>query len=77
MIVAPQQAEAIIASGQADQVALARAFLDDPRWVWHAAETQGIRIPYPHQYERCRAEEWPGSKLGRLLASHSTGFEPV
>ena len=40
-----RQAEAIIASGQADFVALARAFLDDPRWVWHAAERLGAEIP--------------------------------
>jgi len=36
MIADPYQAEAIIAEGRADCVALARAFLDDPRWSWHA-----------------------------------------
>ncbi len=60
MIVAPRQAEEIVASGQADQVVLARAFLDNPRWVWHAAEALGVRVPYPPQYERCRPELWPG-----------------
>ena len=37
LIAAPKQAEAIIAEGKADMVALARAFLDDPHWGWHAA----------------------------------------
>lgn len=32
-ITEPEQAEAIIASGQADAVALARAMLRDSRWV--------------------------------------------
>ena len=30
----PAQAEEIVASGKADMVAMARAFLDNPRWVW-------------------------------------------
>ena len=47
MIIDPQQAEAIIASQQADFVALARAVLDDPCWVWHAAERLGAKISYP------------------------------
>ena len=38
MIVDPHQVEAIVADGSADCVALARGFLDDPRWAWHAAE---------------------------------------
>src|SRR5262245_43587392 len=32
LIAAPKQAEAIIAEGKADMVALARAMLDDPHW---------------------------------------------
>ncbi|MER9407179.1 NADH:flavin oxidoreductase/NADH oxidase [Mesorhizobium caraganae] len=35
----PDQAEAIVADGRADMVALARAFLADPRWGWRAAAT--------------------------------------
>src|SRR5262245_7900989 len=38
LIVEPAQAETIVATGQADLVALARAFLDNPRWAWHAAQ---------------------------------------
>ena len=32
-----EQAEAIVGTGDADLVALARAILYDPRWPWHAA----------------------------------------
>jgi 2,4-dienoyl-CoA reductase-like NADH-dependent reductase (Old Yellow Enzyme family) len=60
MIVGAQQAESLLAEGQADFVALARAFLDDPRWVWHAAEALGEldRLSYPPQYERAGAGVW-------------------
>ena len=68
MIVTPAQAEAVVATGQADMVALARAMLDDPRWAWHAAEALGARAAYPPQYERTRAELWPGAKLARPAA---------
>jgi 2,4-dienoyl-CoA reductase-like NADH-dependent reductase (Old Yellow Enzyme family) len=61
LIVEPAQAEAIIASGQADMVALARGFIDDPRWVWHAAEALGATAAYPSQYLRGKAESWPGA----------------
>jgi 2,4-dienoyl-CoA reductase-like NADH-dependent reductase (Old Yellow Enzyme family) len=65
LIVEPAQAEAIVASGQADCVALARAFLDDPRWVWHAAERLGAAIPYPPQYARVARALWPGAAMAR------------
>jgi 2,4-dienoyl-CoA reductase-like NADH-dependent reductase (Old Yellow Enzyme family) len=65
MIADPEQAEAIVASGKADMVALARAFLDDPRWVWHAAERLGAKVEYPPQYARSHPELWPGAKLAR------------
>jgi 2,4-dienoyl-CoA reductase-like NADH-dependent reductase (Old Yellow Enzyme family) len=65
MIADPVQAEAIIAEGKADMVAMARAFLDDPRWVWHAAERYGLKLDYPPQYARARPDAWPGSKLVR------------
>ena len=44
MIADPEQAEEILASGKADMVAMARAFLDNPRWVWHAAERFGVEL---------------------------------
>jgi 2,4-dienoyl-CoA reductase-like NADH-dependent reductase (Old Yellow Enzyme family) len=65
MIADPDQAEEIVASGKADMVALARGFLDDPRWVWHAAERFGVKIDYPPQYARSHPSAWPGSKLAR------------
>ncbi|MER9506160.1 NADH:flavin oxidoreductase/NADH oxidase [Mesorhizobium sp. M0579] len=40
----PSQAEAIVADGRADIVALARAFLADPRWGWRAAATFSEKI---------------------------------
>jgi 2,4-dienoyl-CoA reductase-like NADH-dependent reductase (Old Yellow Enzyme family) len=67
MIADSSQAEAIIASGQADMIALARAVLDDPRWVWHAADRFGVSdvITYPPQYERSRPSLWAGARLAR------------
>ena len=65
MIVTPAQAEKIVAEGQADMVALARGFLDDPRWAWHAAEALGAVSAYPPQYERVRKALWPGAGLAR------------
>ena len=63
MIVDPHQAEAIVADGRADCVALARAFLDDPRWAWHAADALGADVAYPPQYRRARPDQWPGAAL--------------
>ncbi len=52
LITDAQQAETIIASGQADMVALARGILYDPHWPWHAAATLGATIAVPPQYLR-------------------------
>lgn len=52
LITEPEQAETIIASGQADMVALARGMLYDPRWPWHAAARLGARVDAPKQYWR-------------------------
>jgi 2,4-dienoyl-CoA reductase-like NADH-dependent reductase (Old Yellow Enzyme family) len=48
------QAERIIAEGKADMVALARGFLWDPRWAWHAALELGAAPRIPPQYLRAR-----------------------
>jgi len=69
MILTPQQAETIVADGHADMVALARGFLDDPRWGWHAAEALGAPIPAPPQYQRATRDTWPGAKLMRPTAA--------
>ena len=52
MITEPQQAQDIIANGQADMVALGRAILYDPRWAWHAAAELGAEVRGPSQYWR-------------------------
>ena len=67
MIADPLQAEEILASGKADQVAMARAFLDNPRWAWHAAERFGTAVEMPPQYQRARHDLWPGARLARPL----------
>ncbi|HEY5310089.1 MAG TPA: NADH:flavin oxidoreductase/NADH oxidase [Casimicrobiaceae bacterium] len=60
MIVDPVAAEHVIGSGAADQIAIARAALDDPRWGWHAAAVLGVDLPYPPQYLRALPAKWPG-----------------
>jgi len=65
MIAHPQQAEQILVSGKADMVVMARAFLDNPRWVWHAAEKFGVELGYPPQYARSRHDLWPGARVAR------------
>lgn len=45
LITEPEQAERIIASGEADCTAHARPFLLDPRWAWNAARTLGVDPP--------------------------------
>ena len=47
-----EQAEAIVGTGDADLVAIARAILYDPRWPWHAAAHFGARVRAPSQYLR-------------------------
>lgn len=53
LITEPGQAEDILAQGSADVVALARAFVADPRWPWRAAAALGGRIAGHPQYYRC------------------------
>jgi 2,4-dienoyl-CoA reductase-like NADH-dependent reductase (Old Yellow Enzyme family) len=47
-----EQAEAIVGTGDADLVALARGMLYDPRWPWHAAAALGASVKAPPQYLR-------------------------
>jgi 2,4-dienoyl-CoA reductase-like NADH-dependent reductase (Old Yellow Enzyme family) len=58
MIVKPEQAEAIVAQGKADMVAMARGFLDDPHWGWHAAKALGADVARPLQYLRVGPKLW-------------------
>jgi 2,4-dienoyl-CoA reductase-like NADH-dependent reductase (Old Yellow Enzyme family) len=61
LIAAPKQAEAIIAEGKADMVALARAMLDDPHWGWRAAHVLGAEVARPKQYQRAAPKVWAGA----------------
>jgi 2,4-dienoyl-CoA reductase-like NADH-dependent reductase (Old Yellow Enzyme family) len=58
LITEPEQAETIIASGEADAVSLARAMLYDPRWPWHAAARLGASVAAPPQYWRSQPREF-------------------
>ncbi len=53
LITEPSQAEAILQAGDADLVALARAFLYEPRWGWHAAAALGGTVDAKPAYWRC------------------------
>jgi 2,4-dienoyl-CoA reductase-like NADH-dependent reductase (Old Yellow Enzyme family) len=59
LITEPEHAQAIIADGQADMVALARGLLYDPRWPWHAAAKLGAQVSVAPQYLRCQPREYP------------------
>jgi 2,4-dienoyl-CoA reductase-like NADH-dependent reductase (Old Yellow Enzyme family) len=52
LITAYEQAEAIVATGDADYIALARTILFEPNWPWHAAAHFGAKIRVPEQYHR-------------------------
>jgi 2,4-dienoyl-CoA reductase-like NADH-dependent reductase (Old Yellow Enzyme family) len=52
LITDPVMAEAIVAAGRADLVAIGRAMLTDPNWPLHAAQALGVDGPWPPQYLR-------------------------
>lgn len=52
LVTEPEQAESVIASGQADLVAVGRGMLYNPRWPWHAAAKLGAQVSAPPQYWR-------------------------
>ncbi len=53
-----EQAEAIVSTGDADFVALARGILYDPRWPWHAAAHLGGHVRAPEQYLRSQPRQY-------------------
>ncbi len=57
LITDPTQAQEILERGEADLVALARAFLYKPRWVWEAAAALGGQVEAAPQYWRCLPRE--------------------
>jgi 2,4-dienoyl-CoA reductase-like NADH-dependent reductase (Old Yellow Enzyme family) len=73
-ITEPQQAEAILANGQADLVAIGRRLMFDPRWAWKAAIELGVFLKYPARYRNAnprigQAMDFPESpeKRKRML----------
>ena len=64
LIATPKQAEAIVANGKADTVALARAMLDNPHWGWEAAQVLGAEVARPKQYQRAAPAVWAGATYG-------------
>jgi 2,4-dienoyl-CoA reductase-like NADH-dependent reductase (Old Yellow Enzyme family) len=69
LITEPEQAQAVLESGQADLVALARAMLYNPRWPWHAAAKLGAQVEAPKQYWRSQPQGlsklFDGLRLGQ------------
>jgi 2,4-dienoyl-CoA reductase-like NADH-dependent reductase (Old Yellow Enzyme family) len=55
-----EQADAIVATGDADFIALARGILYDPRWPWHAAAELGAKVRVPNQYLRSEPRRYKG-----------------
>ena len=53
LITEPQQAEDLLQAGDADLVAMARAFLYQPRWTWQAAAALGGTVTANPVYWRC------------------------
>ncbi|MBU3578039.1 NADH:flavin oxidoreductase/NADH oxidase [Polynucleobacter sp. UK-Kesae-W10] len=57
LITDPHQAEAILQAGDADLIALARAFLYKPRWAWEAAAALNGTVNANERYWRCLPRE--------------------
>jgi 2,4-dienoyl-CoA reductase-like NADH-dependent reductase (Old Yellow Enzyme family) len=54
-----EQAEAIVGTGDADLIALARTILYSPRWPRHAAAHFGAHVTAPNQYLRSQPRQYP------------------
>jgi 2,4-dienoyl-CoA reductase-like NADH-dependent reductase (Old Yellow Enzyme family) len=52
LITEPEQANAVIAEGEADVVLLARQLLRNPYWPLRAARALGATVAWPPQYQR-------------------------
>ena len=57
LITDPHQAEEILQDGDADLIALARAFLYKPRWGWEAAAVLNGTVTANERYWRCLPRE--------------------
>jgi 2,4-dienoyl-CoA reductase-like NADH-dependent reductase (Old Yellow Enzyme family) len=54
LITTPQEAESVVATGQADLILLARELLRDPYFPLRAAKELGVDVTWPVQYERAK-----------------------
>ena len=52
MIIDPIYANNFVINQNADMIAMARAFLSNPRWVWDVAKILNHYIEVPPQYAR-------------------------
>jgi 2,4-dienoyl-CoA reductase-like NADH-dependent reductase (Old Yellow Enzyme family) len=64
MITDPNQANAIVANGEADMVLMAREMLRDPYWPVHAAAALGETASWPVQYLRAAPRGSQARKAG-------------
>ncbi len=76
MISSYEHAEAIVATGDADLIALARAILYDPRWPWHAAAELGGKVRAPSQYLRSEPRRARGL-FEALAFANADAAEPL
>jgi 2,4-dienoyl-CoA reductase-like NADH-dependent reductase (Old Yellow Enzyme family) len=60
LVAEPKHADAIVADGDADLVAMARAFLREPRWPWRAAAELGATVRGVPQYWRALTKDNAG-----------------
>ena len=73
MITSPEQAQHILATGQADVVLLARELLRNPYWPLHAAHILKQNVQWPKQYLRARPQSTAGAHIRRPLANVGYG----
>ncbi|MDM0044787.1 NADH:flavin oxidoreductase/NADH oxidase [Variovorax dokdonensis] len=70
LITEPAQAEAVIAEGDADAIAIARTILFEPHWPWRAAGELGASVEAPPQYWRSQPRDLkavfgPDARIGQ------------
>ncbi len=58
LITEAEQAESVVATGDADMVGVARTMLYDPRWPWHVAAQLGAQVKAPNQYLRSQPSRY-------------------
>lgn len=58
LITSYEHAEAVVSTGDADLIALARGILYDPHWPWHAAAALGGQVHAPSQYLRSQPRQY-------------------